>query len=358
MNSSITHKLKYKTGNLLEADVEALVNTVNTAGVMGKGIALQFRQAFPENYAAYRAACKRGEVQPGAMFVTETGGLTNPRYIINFPTKRDWRAKAKMEDIETGLSALVAVIQELNIQSLAVPPLGCGNGGLDWAEVKPKIEAALTPISNVDVLLFSPDGAPNADAMPVATNRPNMTPTRAAMLGLLNRYALPGYRITMLEAQKLAYFLQMAGEPMHLAFDKNRFGPYAEMLHHILQRMESHFICGYGDRSRGAEMRVLPDAEREADLFLEEHPETMTRMTRVFDLIDGFETPRGLELLATVHWLAQKNAKAAQEVRVAIEGVQGWSPRKHQMYPVEQIEIAWQRLAETGWLNPAKENPT
>jgi O-acetyl-ADP-ribose deacetylase (regulator of RNase III) len=224
------------TGNLLEADVEALVNTVNTVGIMGKGLALQFRQASPENYQAYRKACERKEVQPGQMFVFDTGQLTNPRYIINFPTKRHWRQKTRIQDIEDGLAALVEVVREKDIRSLAVPPLGCGNGGLDWDEVRPLIEQALSTLPDVQVLLYAPAGAPEAEQMHVATKRPNMTPGRAALLGVLDTYALPGYRLTMLEIQKLAYFLQVAGEPLRLEFTKGSYGPYTEVLHHVLQR--------------------------------------------------------------------------------------------------------------------------
>ncbi|MEP0756677.1 macro domain-containing protein [Trichocoleus sp. DQ-A2] len=131
--------LEFKQGNLLEEDAEALVNAVNCIGVMGKGIALQFKQAFPENFQQYKKACDTKEVQPGRMFTVPTGKLFNPKYIINFPTKRHWRDKSKVEDVQTGLKALVAEVQQLDITSIAIPALGCGNGGLDWLEVKPLI---------------------------------------------------------------------------------------------------------------------------------------------------------------------------------------------------------------------------
>jgi O-acetyl-ADP-ribose deacetylase (regulator of RNase III) len=148
--------LELTTGNLLEADAEALVNTVNTEGVMGKGIALQFAKKFPELAEAYRLACKAGEVRPGRMHIYERSDMLNPRYVINFPTKRHWRSPSRMEDIESGLAALVAEIQRRGIRSIAVPPLGCGNGGLDWREVRPRIERALGALSGVRVLLYPP----------------------------------------------------------------------------------------------------------------------------------------------------------------------------------------------------------
>lgn len=152
--------IEYKTGDLLCEDAEAIVNTVNCVGVMGRGISLQFKKAFPENFRVYAAACKRDEVQPGRMFIFETGGLTNPRLIINFPTKRHWRGKSRMEDIESGLAALVRVIDERGICSIAIPPLGSGLGGLDWPRVREKIAAALQDLSSVCAIVFEPGTVP------------------------------------------------------------------------------------------------------------------------------------------------------------------------------------------------------
>ncbi|MDZ4721202.1 MAG: macro domain-containing protein, partial [Roseiflexaceae bacterium] len=264
-------------GNLLAASVEALVNTVNTVGVMGKGIALQFRQAFPENYAAYQAACRRKEVQPGRMLVVPTNQLVGPRLIINFPTKRHWKGKSRIEDIDAGLIDLVRVVHEHAIQSIAIPPLGCGNGGLDWQDVRPRIEAAFAALPDVRVLLYEPDGAPDADTMPVGTRPPKMTPARAALIGLMARYAEPGYRLSMLEIQKLAYFLQTAGEDLKLEFVKGPYGPYAETINHVLQRLESHHIRGYGDRSEEARITLLQGADEAAQERLEAHQATLER---------------------------------------------------------------------------------
>lgn len=143
-------------GNLLEADVEALVNTVNTEGVMGKGVALQFKKAFPEMFEAYREACRRGEIEPGRMHVYERRDMLGPRYIINFPTKRHWRQPSRLEDIASGLKALVEQIRSRRIRSVALPPLGCGSGGLEWGKVFPLIQAALDPLENVRALVFPP----------------------------------------------------------------------------------------------------------------------------------------------------------------------------------------------------------
>jgi O-acetyl-ADP-ribose deacetylase (regulator of RNase III) len=337
-------------GDLLSTDAEALVNTVNTVGVMGKGIALQFKQAFPDNYTAYEAACKRGEVELGKMFVFHRNTLANPRIIINFPTKKHWRGKSNIRDIESGLRALIDVVKTENIRSIAVPPLGCGNGGLDWNQVRPRIEDAFSRLPEVAVQLFHPEGAPKAEEMKVATKRPSMTPGRAVILGLLSRYALPGYRLTLLEIQKLAYFLQEAGQPLKLDFQKQRYGPYAENLHFVLQRMEGHFVRGYGDRSRDVSLHLFPDAVREAEEFLFAETETLERLARVSSLIDGYETPYGLELLSTVHWIAVHEAtEARRNPELAVSGVLSWNEHKRKTFTPERIVAAWERLLSEEW---------
>lgn len=154
-------------GNLLTAGAEVLVNSVNCVGYMGKGVALQFKKAFPENFAEYQKACKAGLVRPGKMFVFETGSMLDPRYIINFPTKRHWRGKSRYEDIEAGLRALVSKVMQLGIRSIAVPPLGCGLGGLDWRRVRPMIEVAFARAPDVRVMLFEPVGAPETNRIGV-----------------------------------------------------------------------------------------------------------------------------------------------------------------------------------------------
>lgn len=342
--------IEYGTGNLLTADVEALVNTVNTHGVMGKGIALQFRQAFPQNYEFYRKACERQEVVTGRMLVYETGSFTNPRYIINFPTKRHWKGKSRLEDIESGLRTLIDVVKSYSICSIAVPPLGCGNGGLDWNDVRPLIESAFATLPDVRVVLFSPGGAPDAEQMPVSTKRPKMTPGRAAIIALIERYAQPGYSLSFREIQKLAYFLQEIGEPLKLDFAKGTYGPYTETLNHVLQRIEGHFIRGYGDRSGREAIHLLPDADREAEVYLREHSDVRERIEQVARLIEGFETPYGLELLATVHWLTRDNPEIATNPEAVVEGVHAWNERKQKTFRREHIEVALARLNDEGWV--------
>jgi len=342
--------IKFMSGDLLRANVEALVNTVNTVGVMGKGIALQFKQAFPANFAAYEKAAKREEIIPGKMHVFETGQFTNPRYIINFPTKRHWRGKARLEDIEAGLQDLIHVIREMQIRSIAIPPLGCGFGGLDWNEVRPIILAALEQVPDVETWLYAPEGAPKAEKMAVGTSRPGLTVGRAALIELIEKYALPGYRLTQIEIQKLAYFLQAVGEPLRLDYARNQFGPYAEKLHFVIQRLNGHYLSGYGDRSNASNIYLLPNAKEEAEQFLKDHPDTQERLEKVSNLIDGFETPYGMELLATVHWLAQEEPSVKNDYKAAVHGFETWNQRKREHFKPEHIKTAWERLKHQGWI--------
>jgi len=342
--------ISYAQGDLLDAEVDALVNTVNCVGVMGKGIALQFRQAWPENYEDYRRACQREEVRPGRMFIHDSGRLVKPRYIINFPTKKHWKGKSRIEDISSGLDALVEEIHARGIRSIALPPLGCGNGGLDWDVVRNLIENKLRGLDDVKVVIYEPAGAPPNREMRVATKEPNMTRGRAALLAVFRKYLVPGYELTMLEIQKLAYFLQVAGEPLRLAFTKEKFGPYAEQLHHVLQRIEGHFIRGYGDRSRDASVEVMSEAMERAEATLrEQFPESLDYADRVESLIEGFETPFGLELLSTVHWAMIEDSEASEDVRAAVRAVHEWNPRKAEIFTARHVELAWQRLREHRW---------
>ncbi len=326
---------------------------MNSVGVMGKGIALQFKNAFPENFKAYVKACEEEQVAPGRMFVHDMGELYRPRYIINFPTKRHWKGKSKLKDIESGLVALLDVVRSRGIRSLAVPPLGCGNGALDWEVVHPLIERAFERLPEVRVLLFPPTSAPDPEKMKTRTRRPKMTAGRSAVLGLMSRYVLPGYKMTLLEVQKLVYFLKESGEPLEkLDFVKHMYGPYCDTLRHVLGRMDGHFITGWGDGSGGPDVpiRLLESAAEEAERYLEGHEETCHRFVRVVDLIEGFETPYGMELLATTHWVAtREDSSAKTNPEAAVAGIHAWSDKKKKFKP-EHIKVAWARLHEMGWL--------
>jgi O-acetyl-ADP-ribose deacetylase (regulator of RNase III) len=346
--------IEYRAGDILKADVEALVNTVNCVGIMGRGIALQFKNAFPENFTAYAAACRRDEVQPGRMFVFETGTFTNPKYIVNFPTKRHWRGKSRLEDIESGLTALAREIRTRHIRSIAVPPLGAGLGGLDWPDVRERIETALRGFNDVEVVVFEPNGAPDAKTMARSREVPDMTPGRAALVGLVNGYlgGLMDPFVTLLEVHKLLYFTQEAGERLRLRYVQGLYGPYAENLGHVLTRVEGHLLSGYADGGDNPEKEIelVPGAVEEAERFLQDHPETRRRFARVTDLVEGFETPFGLELLATVHWVVRRRAAGTPEQVVAL--TYAWNERKRR-FSQRQIRLTLDVLRSKGWLGAA-----
>ena len=345
--------IEFRTGDIFSADVEALVNTVNCVGIMGRGIALQFKNNFPENFRAYEAACAREEVQPGRMFVYETRTLTNPKFIINFPTKRHWRGKARIEDIDSGLAALVSEVRTRGIRSIALPPLGAGLGGLDWADVRRRIERALAELPDVRTVVFEPRGEPAA-RLRKDGKVPAMTPGRAALVGLMERYlaGLLDPFVSLLEVHKLLYFLQEAGEPLRLRIAKGPYGPYAENLRHVLAAIDGYFVSGYGagGDAPGKILELVPGAVEDARAALAALPETRGRFERVSALVDGFESPFGLELLSTVHWVAAREGATSDDDTIA--RTYEWAERKRQ-FSARQILLARRVLVERGWLTEA-----
>ncbi|MFD1360057.1 type II toxin-antitoxin system antitoxin DNA ADP-ribosyl glycohydrolase DarG [Lentibacillus salinarum] len=333
--------IHYKTGNLLEGQSEALVNTVNTVGVMGKGIALQFKQAFPDVFREYEKACRANRVVTGKVQVVETSCLVGPKYIINFPTKKHWKQKSKLNYVVEGLEDLVKVVREFGIKSIAIPPLGCGNGGLDWSEVRPLIEKTFQD-EPINVHVYEPAGSPKPNQMKVRTKKPNMTTSRALLLASLDNYKEPGYRLSLLEVQKIAYFLQESGENLQLHFEKYKYGPYAENLNFVLQRLEGHYIRGYGDRNRNAEIYLINSAGEKAYKHLEEDKVNKQRLAKVKEIINGFETPYAMELLATVHWI-MKTVRLKSDEQL-IQEVQNWNERKKKLFPSKHILKAYQHL--------------
>lgn len=339
--------IEFTTGDILQSDAEALVNTVNCVGVMGRGVALQFKNRFPDNFRAYSSACAAEQVQPGRMFVFETRSLTNPKFVINFPTKRHWKGKSRIEDVESGLRALVDEIRTRNIHSIAIPPLGAGLGGLDWAEVRARIVTAMQGLEGVRIIVFEPTSAP---APTQSRDVPSITPGRAALIVLMNRYlgGLLDPFVTLIELQKLMYFMQEAGQPLRLNYVKHHYGPYAENLRHVLDKIEGHMVSYHevGD-APDKQLELVPGAVREAEAFLADDEETRARFDRVVALVEGFETPFGLELLSTVHWVAtREDVSASNDVRAK---VYDWNDRKKQFSP-RQIDIAMNALVAKKWL--------
>jgi len=342
--------IELQHGDILNAKADALVNTVNCVGVMGRGIALQFAKAFPEMLRAYEAASKRGDVEPGKVLTHDLNRFEQPHYVINVPTKKHWRGKSRMEYVEAGLAALVEEVRRLGVKSVAVPPLGCGLGGLEWSDVRPRIEQAFLALPDVHVLVFEPKGAPSAEDMAKEQKKPNMTEGRALLLGLMRRYlaAAMDPSVTLLEIHKLMYFMQESGQNLRLKYSKGPYGPYAENLRHVLTHIEGHFIIGYGDAADKPDkpIELKPDAVTAAENYLANQPEIHERFGHVGELIKGFETPYGMELLSTVHWVVRR--EQARELENAVEKIYSWSDRKR-MFKAEHVRIAWNALEREGW---------
>lgn len=338
--------IENKYDDLLDSQTEALVNTVNCVGVMGKGIALQFKKTWPDNFKAYANACKKGEIRPGKMFVFST----KEKIIINFPTKEHWKERSKIDFIKEGLQDLIKIIAKYKIKSIAIPPLGCGNGGLNWKDVQPLIAEAFKTLPDVQIFLYPPAGNPAIKHIFHNIEKLKMTPSRAALLTLMHLYRGGSYTLTKIEIQKLAYFLQCAGEPLRLKYEKLHFGPYAENLNHALQNMEGHFILGFGDRQQRSEIRPLVQALEKAHAFLRDYPETRQRIQIVSKLIDGFEDSFGLELLATVHWVLQNEHISPQTVQETTKHIHRWNERKKLIIKESQVAAALKRLKEQEWI--------
>jgi O-acetyl-ADP-ribose deacetylase (regulator of RNase III) len=354
--------IHYTKGNLLEADVEAVVNTVNTVGVMGKGIALMFKERFPKNMQAYAKACKAKEVQTGKVFVTETGELMGPKWIVNFPTKQHWRAASKMEWIVDGLQDLKSFLIDNEIKSIAIPPLGAGNGKLDWSDVKPEIEKALAGVPGVDIYIFEPTSKYQNVAKKIGVKE--LTPARAMIAELVRRYWVLGMECSLLEIQKLAWFLEREIErkglinPLDLRFEAQRYGPYADRLRHLLDKLDGSYLhCDKRISDAAPEDAVwFEEKERSyLDAFLasEDMKPYLAAIDEASKLIDGFESPYGLELLSSVDWLINKE-KLDIDISALQEGLRKWpyqdgsGERKAKLFDSRVLGIALDRLNQFG----------
>jgi O-acetyl-ADP-ribose deacetylase (regulator of RNase III) len=350
--------ITYGNGDLLQAGTEALVNTVNCVGVMGKGIALQFKRRYPENFAAYEKACKGGEVTIGTMFVTETRHLDGPRYIINFPTKKHWRSPSQLGFIDAGLSDLIRVLQDLDIKSVAIPPLGAGNGGLDWADVEPRLLKALECVPDVQAVIYSPGGGTREIA---GLDGLRMTWGRAVLLEAVRRYleqrrAMEPWEdpagVSHLEIQKLMYFADTAEPNLGLGFEPSRYGPYSERVRHLLQGMEGSFTSGLGDgtaRVLANEPIALTERGVQALSAYLDDAAAANRVGATVDtvlrIIEGFEGAYGVELLASTHWVATK--EGAQKPETAASAVRKWTKRKGRIFSDDRIGVALERVLQT-----------
>lgn len=343
--------IRYTTGNLLEAGTEALVNTVNTVGVMGKGIALQFAERYSSNLKRYKEACKSGELQVGKLLVTTDADMQGDRMIINFPTKKDWKHRSSYAYIEAGLKELAKLIAERNIRSIALPPLGCGNGGLQWAKVKPMIEQHLGALE-ADVVVYEPSPAikqvlQREEARPV-----KLTPGRATLLYALFNFERLGEPASLFVANKLAFFLKLLGDPklQRLEFKSAHFGPYSVGVQHALYDLNGVYLHGLEQHDakpfETLRLNYGRFAELEQYIAKELTAEQRSRLDRLMELIAGFRSTYALELLASVAFIMQ------EDPRVDISGIQAhmrsWSSRKEALAEEHNVRVAHDHLAAYG----------
>jgi len=354
----------FTKGNLLEADVEAVVNTVNTVGIMGKGIALMFKEQFPRNFEAYARACDAGEVRIGKMFVTEHKELFRSRWIINFPTKTHWRVKTRIEWVEEGLKDLVRVIREKDIRSIAIPPLGCGNGGLDWREVRPLIVSALEKVEDVNVIVYEPTSKYQNVAKRTGVEK--LTPARALVAEMVRRYCLLGIDCSILEVQKLGWFIERGvrrfrvSDPLRFKFQANKYGPYSHNLTKLLDSLDGSYLRCEKRLADADPLDLIWFNEAKYDrvqayLNSGEGKEFSRVLEWAATTVDGFESPLGMELLATVDWMIQHDG-IEPTVEGVMEGLKGWAggesagQRKLKIFDRRLVAIALEKLQESNQL--------
>lgn len=347
--------IHYITGNLFDSDAQALVNTVNTQGVMGKGIALQFKQRYPSNYHQYREACKKGEVVVGKMYVTADSDLTHgQRLIVNFPTKEQWRLPSQYAYIEEGLKDLRRVILSRNIRSIAIPPLGSSNGGLDWNNVKPMIEAALHDI-DCRILIYEPN---QRILDHVKKEKARLTPARAMLLSVMADMTIDEEYPSEFAAEKIAYFLQKFGaeDQLRLRFKRGYYGPYSGKVRYVLLYLNGSYLMGMSDLSNRPFDRfwLTADAAQAADAFLSEKGNEKFKAIseRTKNFLRGYYSNYLLELLATTSFLLDTDQTlhdADENGKVVAIGADlaKWSNRKEQLFNKEtSIRLALRHLKE------------
>ena len=341
--------INYVSGNLLDDDADALVNTVNCVGVMGKGIALAFKKKFPANYTAYKAACAAGNVSPGSLFsFREISGLYDlpSQHILNVATKKHWRQPSKLEYVEDGIAKIADYLSKGEVRSIAIPPLGCGNGGLDWDVVGPKLVDALVKFQDIDIRLYAPQVTHSSSE----TAGPALSMTNARALLFLSLGSLEKYfdgAITRISAQKLFYFAQKIHGVEWVPFRKGNFGPYSSELASAFKKMnKTDCLSGYYKNS--GEIEIHPKIFAEASEHAQDDKVIETTLDRLSKLIEGFESPYGMELLGTTHFISQMDN--THDPHRIYQGFQSWDSRKAKMFDESAVSQAIERLGTDGLL--------
>ena len=324
--------IHYITGNLLESTAEALVNTVNTVGVMGKGIALQFKNMFPKNYKLYVKACENKELTIGTLLVTEESLLTGKKIIINFPTKTNWRLPSEYVFIEKGIEDLIRIIRDHKIKSIAIPPLGAGNGGLNWNKVKLILQEKLKNI-DCEIYIYEPSSEIQEA---LKKERVKLTPARAMLLAMLYELVRNGEFVSEFSAEKIAYFLQRFGakDVFKLEYKPNFYGPYSGKVKHVLYYLNGSYVMGYSskDKKPFEELALISAAEVEVNSFLSlpANSEYLKIVEHTKHFLTGFYSSFGLELLSSIDFIREtKNIISEQEIRIELEN---WSDRKKTLF--------------------------
>jgi hypothetical protein len=290
------------------------------------------------------------------MFVTESPELHGPRWIVNFPTKANWRFPSKLEWIESGLEDLKRVIAAKGIKSIALPPLGSGNGKLNWSEVRPLIERALAGLSGVNVVVYEPTTA--YQSVTKTTGKEDLTPARAMIAEVVRRYEVLGFDCSIMEVQKLAWVLSRViaklglADPLKLKFVANRYGPYADNLRHLLDNLDGSYLHSdkrLADAKPGDVLRFAADHQaRLADYFRRSEGAAYVEAIEMTDaLIDGFQSPLGMEALATVDWLItrERAEPTVGGIRTALNHwpTDGAAERKQRLFSDKLLQAALER---------------
>ena len=335
----------FKQGDMFAEPADAIVNTVNCVGVMGKGVALEFKRRWPGNFEEYKRLCDRRILRPGKVFVYQNTDMLdqdNWKFLVNFPTKDHWRGKSQIGFIDKGLDDFLAQVEKLGIRSVVLPPLGCGNGGLEWKEVKPLLIRKLSPVDGVEFLVLEPSEKGKASG---SVNM-EMNFERAVLIksfGDLTDYF--GGSLTRIVMQKIVYFLQAMGVDYRMAFARNEFGPYSDDLRTVFSALEKkNVLKGFSSDTR--ETTVVPEAYKLADEFLQgdERRRAEEVIKRASLLFEGYESPYGMELLSSVHFLADH--EKISDVDGIQKALSGWNPQKGEKFSSDIIGIAYRRLRE------------
>ncbi len=343
--------MQFIKGNLLNAETEAIVNTVNTVGVMGKGIALQFKERYPQNYKAYKAACKNGLVKTGKMFVFTELDLQGQKIIVNFPTKEEWYKNSQYKWIEEGLEDLVDVINDLKIKSISIPPLGCGNGGLQWEKVKDLMIHYLGNLPEVEVLVYEPNAQiKNILQKENSKKEVKLTPARAMLLYALFKFEKYGEYSTVFTANKLAYFLQESGENLKLKFEPYTYGPYAQAVEKVLYALNGKYLKGLEQMNakpfEPLELNYSRFKEVEDYVTSNLSEEQRNRLESLFEAIEGFESTLSLEILSSVHYITSKYPQI--EKAEIVDKIKEWNKRKSDLMTEKYVSIAYEHLEDYG----------